>query len=127
MSKKEEGEGWEFSKDEPIDDVGGKFDEEVLPDLFNIWLPKVEGETLIGEVVEVGEMQFGITAQVKKPDGEIVQTPAHKILQSRIEKVTPGDHIKIVYLGMTKTQGGRDVNNYQLFKKPAAAAVSSSR
>lgn len=54
-------------------------------------------------------------------DGETIQTPAHKILQSRIDKIEVGDFIRIVYEGVTKTQSGRKVNDYRLLKKKARA------
>jgi len=84
----------------------------------NIWLPDTEGETLEGEVIEVAEGQYGIYASIKNvEDGRAMQTPAHKVLQSRVELVSSGDFVKIIYWGKSRTQTGREVNSYRLLKK----------
>lgn len=95
----------------------GEF-EEVTSDFANIWMPQESGDTLRGTVKKISEGIYGIYAQIEElGSGENVQTPAHKILQTRIEKLNPGDFVKIVYKGETKTQGGRNVNDYQVFRR----------
>lgn len=120
---KEKGE-WEYNKTKPSEKAEQESEEEfeeVVPDLQNIWLPTEKGDSLVGEAVEISEGQYGIYAIIKMEDGETIQTPAHKILQSRIDKIEVGDFIRIVYEGVTKTQSGRKVNDYRLLKKKARA------
>ncbi len=112
---KEKGLDIEEEEEEAEDEVGF---EEVTPDIQNIWMPTEVGEVLTGEVIEIAEGQYGIYAIIKKKeDKTTVQTPAHKILQSRIAMVSLHNQIKILYTGIVKSQNMRDTRNYRVFTK----------
>jgi len=132
MSKEEEawkyekqGDGISNAKETPKKDVELKMGaneeeefDEVVPGFADIWLPTERGDSISGEVQEVSEGNYGIYAMISDAGtGEMIQSPAHKILQSRIEMVSPGDFVRIVYLGKSRTKTGRDVNSYRLLKK----------
>ncbi len=120
MDKKEIDE-WRYSEGQELkaNDKEKEEDEfeEVFPETPNIWMPREVGEMLTGEVNEIADGQYGIYAAIQKEDGSIVQTPAHKILQSRIAMVFQGDKIKIEYRGIVKSQNMRDTRNYRVFTK----------
>lgn len=122
MEKEEEGP-WEYSEREQSDKVEQNVEEEgfeeVEPDWHDIWVPEEKGDSLSGSVLDIQEGAYGIEAILETADGEIIRTPAHKILQSRIEKIAVGDFVRIVYLGTNRTKGGRKVNDYRLLRKVA--------
>jgi len=126
--KEEEEEGWEYSEREPSDEVEQNVEEEgfeeVVPDLHDIWIPEKRGDSLSGLVLDIQESSYGIEATLETVDGEVIKTPAHKILQSRIEKIAVGDFVRIIYLGVTRTKGGRKVNDYRLLRKIVPQADS---
>ena len=98
MAKKQTAEEWEWKPGDDEEEVGGD---------LNIWNPAVdgkEGDELIGEVVALEEGIYGIQAQIKAPDDEIITTPAHKVLQSALAKLSVGDVVRITFTGAYKVK-----------------------
>lgn len=116
---------WEFEEEdfESLDNEPEENEEEfgeVEPELPDIWLPEESGEVLEGEIIEIGDMTWGLAAIVKMKSGETIQTPAHKLLQSRLKKLDHGDYIRIVYKGTMRTKGGRKAEDYSVYKRRKA-------
>lgn len=112
MRKEKAEEAWEWK---PADD-----EEEVDGDL-NIWNPAVdgkEGDELEGEVVALEEGMYGIEAKISRGiDAEILTTPAHKVLQSALAKLTVGDVVRITYTGSYKAQSGMYAKTYKVARR----------
>lgn len=94
------------------------FEEEITAE-FNIWLPEQKGDTLIGNViVKDSNTLYGLAIRVETDEGEILQTPAHKQLQTLIKALAVGDRVKIEYMGRDLTKSsGRPLNTYRVFRK----------
>ena len=91
---------------------------EIVDERPEIWLPEREGEVLEGEIVEIREGEYGIYAMVKeKASGLLLRTPAHKLLQSKLSKLSKGDYIRIIYQGSIRTISGRRAENYKVLKR----------
>jgi len=97
--------------------------DEIVPEPPNIWLPDEIGEELVGEIIEIDEGEYGIYAKIDTGEGEEIQTPAHKILQSRIELCEVGDLVRIVYRGEVLSKTRRKTRDYALFIKKRAEEV----
>ena len=91
---------------------------EIVDERPEIWLPEREGEILEGEIVEIREGEYGIYAMVKeKTSGLLLRTPAHKLLQSKLNRLSEGDYIRIIYQGSIRTTSGRRAENYKVLKR----------
>ena len=85
----------------------------------DIWSPQKSGDTLEGEVIacETGG-SYGPQWVIKTVDGKIAKTPSHKVLQSRMSLVKPGDHIKIVAGSkeLPKVKGHHETQLYEVYR-----------
>ena len=114
-------------KQSGIDDWKPADNEEEVGGDLNIWNPAVdgkEGDELAGEVVVLEEGGYGIQAQIKT--GEIdadtgkhveLTTPAHKVLQSALAKLSVGDIVRITYTGAYKAKNGLWAKTYKVARK----------
>lgn len=109
---KAEEEEWEWKPRDDEEEVGGD---------LNIWNPAVdgkEGDELIGEVVELGEGVFGIEAKIKTPkSGYAWTTPAHKVLQTILARLSVGDIVRITYTGVYQAKNGLWTKTYKVARK----------
>ena len=78
-----------------------------------IWMPKVKGEELAGEVVELVTGRYGFQIGVETDNGKVLYTPGHKELQSKLVKFELGDFIKIVFKGKYTSK----INGHNLIKR----------
>ena len=112
MTKPKAEEVWEWK---PADD-----EEEVDGDL-NIWNPASDGnkgDEIEGEVMDISEGVYGIQATID--DGISEQpwtTPAHKVLQSALAKLSVGDVVRITYTGHYTTPKGQKTKTYKVARK----------
>jgi len=90
---------------------------EVETQAGNTWKPKEEGDTLIGEVKEIVEGNFGRRYLIEDEKGEEFLTPSHKVLQNRLAKIAVGTKVKIVYDGETPpaVRGQSAMQMYRVF------------
>lgn len=93
------------------------FNEEdaLVPDI--LWTPVKEGERVSGVVVEILEGRYGSTYIIADSDGNRHQTPAHKVLQRKLETVEISDIIGIEYLGTTPSAEGNPTTLYKVWHK----------
>ena len=84
---------------------------------LEIWRPTKIGATLEGEIVEIRDGIYGTEAIIQDQVGVRAQTPAHVILQRKIEQLETGDWVKISYLGRRMTASGRKVEDYQVLRR----------
>jgi len=92
--------------------------EEIESELPEIWNPSEEGEELEGYVTEKDEGLYGVYVVIKTADtDELIQTPAHKILQRKLEEIEEGDYVKIRYEGRIRTSRGRRAESYRVYRK----------
>ena len=90
---------------------------EIKDDIFeDTWMPKEEGDSIEGVLVEIKE-NVGVNKsklyKVQTDDG-LISVWGSTILDSRLEQVPVGAKIKIVYQGLGKAKAGR--NAPKLFK-----------
>lgn len=84
----------------------------------NYWNPEIEGDELIGEVQKIDtEGEFGNRYTILKDDGEEMVTPSHRVLQTRMEKATLGQLVKIVFTGTQppSVKGRNPTKMYDVF------------
>ena len=83
----------------------------------NVWLPKVKGEELAGEITKVADGKFGPQWTIMKEDESEVLTPSHKVLQNRMEGLAVGEVVKIVYLGQEPpaVRGQNPMQMYEVY------------
>jgi len=91
--------------------------EEVEPERQQIWQPAQVGDFLIGHIIALNEGLFGLYAIVKNSAGGEIQTPAHKLLQSRLRRCKEGDMVKIIYKGQIQVKSGRLAANYVMYRQ----------
>lgn len=91
---------------------------ELLESSKVFWNPKVVDECLVGEVIEITKGRFGDRFTIKTDDLE-VQTPSHKVLQSRMVHVVVGSIVKIIYKGelAPKVRGENTTKLYEVYRK----------
>lgn len=84
----------------------------------NLWLPTAKGDTIEGNVQEKKMGQYGDQWIIKQRNGEILATPSHKVLQSRMQNINKGDQIKIVFEGteLPKVKGQNPTQMYKVYK-----------
>jgi len=99
----------EIAPSEDEEEVGGEF--------VDFWHPETKHDELRGVVISIGESEFGIYADIETEEGLTFRTPAHKILQNRLEKLQEGDFVRIVYEGRIRTKSGRWAENYRVFRR----------
>ena len=102
-------------------------DEEEVGGDLNIWNPAIDsrkGDELVGEVVEIEEGMYGIEAKIRQHGTEdangkpiVWTTPAHRVLQSALEKLNVGDVVRIAYIGIYHTKSGQSAKNYKVARK----------
>ncbi len=102
--------------------------QEIKPELNKTWNNKVdgvfsleEGDELIGTLVEKKEDVGPNHSKVYsvKTDKEVIDVWGSTVLDTRLKNVEEGDDIKIVYLGIKKSEKTkREYHDYSLFKKP---------
>jgi len=103
--------------DEVEFDEEEELEEEVVPDDFiPLWKPSEPGESLVGIVTSKFESVYGPALSVKTRSGALYQTPAHQSLIKRIEKIQPGDTIRILYEGKVRTSKGFIAASYRVFR-----------
>jgi hypothetical protein len=88
---------------------------------LKIWKPANEGDVLEGEVVSQKDHQsYGRAWGIKTDEGEI-NTPAHKVLQNRMESVKIGDKVRITFVGYepAKVRGQSPMAMYRVERKKA--------
>jgi hypothetical protein len=86
---------------------------------LNIWLPQEEKESLKGTIVKIDtDTQYGIQAQIKNEDGNVILTPSHKWLQNCLRRLVVGDTIEIVYEGdePPKVKGQSPTKKYSVYR-----------
>jgi len=105
----EEAEQHEVMPAEDEEEVGGEF--------ADYWHPEIKHDELKGVVMAIGESEFGIYCDIETEDGLTFRTPAHKILQNRLQKLQEGDYVRIVYEGRIRTKSGRWAENYRVFRR----------
>ena len=105
---KEEEEAWEWKPQDNEEEVGGD---------LNIWTPGKIGEELEGVVREIREGQFGVEAEIEEDDGTKWTTPAHRVMQSAIERLSVGDAVRITYTGTYTTKKGMTATAYKIARK----------
>lgn len=82
-----------------------------------VWSPEEEGEAVEGVIIDKAEGQWGITCTIEnKESGINIKTPAHTILQERLEKCNIGDRVRIEYKGSKDSKKGNPVQIYKVFK-----------
>ncbi len=83
-----------------------------------VWIPKEEGQELVGEVTDIVEGTYGLQ-YIIKTDKEETRTPSHKVLQNRMGKAKKGDTVKIVYKGEEPpaVKGQNPTRMYDVFIK----------
>jgi hypothetical protein len=83
----------------------------------NMWIPAKDGDELVGEITEVKQGQFGMQYLICKENDEEVLTPSHKVLQNRMEGLTVGTAVKIVYTGteLPTVKGQNGMKMYKVF------------
>ena len=93
---------------------------EVAPN-SKMWLPKAENESLIGEITKVIEGKYGKQYLIctDAVTGAEIVTPSHKVLQNRMEGLTVGTVVKIVYLGKEPpaVRGQNPMQMYDVYTK----------
>ena len=105
MAKPKAEDVWEWKPADNEEEVGGD---------LNIWNPAIDGKVgdeLVGEIIDISEGVYGIQATID--DGiseEPWTTPAHKVLQSALAKLSVGDNVRITYTGKYKTPVGMITN-----------------
>ena len=82
-----------------------------------IWRASKAGEVLEGGIVEIRDGTYGTEAIIENKTGARLQTPAHVILQRKIEQLAVGDWVKILYQGRRVTLSGRRVEDYRVMRK----------
>lgn len=120
--EKEFGEDLEGLEEEPEPEKEEKkviesgYEEIELTEL-NIWVPTTIGETILAKILEIREGSYGTeaTMKVKGQEDEVI-TPAHKLLQNKIEQLQEGDIVKIVYQGRHVAGTGRKVHDYRVLR-----------
>ena len=96
------------------------WDEIELSEL-NIWMPTTIDETILAKIIEIREGTYGIEAAMRvKGQEEEVITPAHKLLQDKIEQLQEGDIVKITYLGQHVATSGRKVRDYRVLRRTSS-------
>lgn len=111
MAKKEEENVWEWKPANDEEEIGGN---------LNIWNPPANGhigDELEGKIVDINEGTYGIQADIEEDAGDIWTTPAHRVLQSAIEKLKVGDMVRITYTGVYRTPAGQNTNTYKVARK----------
>lgn len=63
------------------------------------WKPEKKGDVLEGVLDSSYTGQFGKTFLVATKNGKKIGTPSHAVLQNVLERVLPGDRVRITYLG----------------------------
>ena len=88
-------------------------------DTGNMWQPEQKEDSLIGEITEITDGNYGLQYTIRKADNEIIRTPSHKVLQNRMAGMKKGDKIKIVFIGeeAPKVRGQNPLKMYDVFKK----------
>jgi len=92
--------------------------EEIESPESNILKPTAIGAGILAKILEIREGTYGIEAvlNVKGMDEPKV-TPAHKILQGKLEQLQVGDIVKITYLGQITTGTLKKAENYRVVRK----------
>ena len=111
-------EVWDWKPRDDEEEVGGD---------LNIWNPAVngkEGDELVGEVLSLEEGVYGIQAQIETGEIDVdtgkhivVTTPAHKVLQSALVKLSVADTVRITYTGAYKAKNGLWAKTYKVARK----------
>ena len=111
MAKPKAEEIWEWKPANNEEEVGGD---------LNIWNPPLNGkigDELEGKVVDISEGIYGIQADIEEDDGNVWTTPAHRVLQSALQKLAVGDNVRITYTGIYRTPAGQNTNIYKVARK----------
>ena len=84
-----------------------------------IWLPKVEGESIMGFVIATQEGAYGPQYIIEIDQNKRILTPSHKVLQNRMVNVEVGQMVKITYMGTepATTKGYNPVQLYEVKRK----------
>lgn len=82
----------------------------------DLWTPDVEGDSVEGVIVNQENGEFGRQVIIECEPGKVIKTPAHKVLQQRLECFSVGDRIRIEYCGSKQSKKGNDMHIYKLFE-----------
>lgn len=84
----------------------------------NIWIPKKEGDDVIGVIISMTQQQYGIQVTIEDKEHKQIILPSHKVLQSRIKDCKVGDLIKVEYIKeeLPKVRGQNPTKIYKVYK-----------
>jgi len=84
----------------------------------SVWIPMNVGEELTGIVKGIDTQgEYGTQLVIETKEGDILKTPSHKALQTRIIKARIGQNIQIIFTGLApaKKRGYNDTMLYDVF------------
>jgi hypothetical protein len=80
------------------------------------WNPEKEGEMIKGKIVAVNDGDFGRQYTIEQASGEMIITPSHAALQSRLRQAALGNYVQLVYLGEDTANKKKGQNALRLYQ-----------
>lgn len=80
------------------------------------WQPETEGESIKGKIVAVNDGDFGRQYTIEQDNNEMIITPSHAALQSRLRQATIGNFVQLVYLGQDMANKKKGQNALRLYQ-----------
>jgi len=81
-----------------------------------------KGAVLVGiyltKETDVGENHSNVY-NVEKEDGELMGIWGNTVLDNKFKQVTPGEMVRVEYLGINKGKGNREYHDFKVSKRPA--------
>lgn len=76
---------------------------------------ETEGQSLEGIWQGTHDGQFGPLGTVEQPDGARVRFPLHTALLDRMQRISEGAEVRIIYRGKAKSKAGREFKAFDVF------------
>jgi len=104
-----------------VEALGGDW-EEVVEVQTEVFMFEKEGDELVGVLTEkredVGE-NSSMLYRIEKLGGEVMSVWGSTVLDDKMSRIETGQEVKIVFLGLKKTQSGnRSFKSYAVYSKP---------